>query len=237
MPPVPPAPRQNKNTLIIGALIAVVVLVGAGVAFAMSQGHKGTVSTSPTATATKAAPKATATATQSSANVIYQNSLTSSPSGWTTDSHCSFSTDGYHIQGGYICYAPTSQQSDVGVDVQVSQLSGDNTSGFGIVFRRESQGNYYSFRVDSGGEWAAFVCQNGNCNSLGGTSDNSIKTGLNATNELEVIAIGSHFDFYVNGTKVGSADDTTFASGEIGLSGADGDEVVFSNLVVAQPGS
>lgn len=235
MPPAPPAPKRNNNALIIGAVIAVLVLGGVAV-FALSGGKKGTVSTTPTATATRTQATATATATtsQTGASVVYQNALTNSPSGWTTDSHCSFSSDGYHIQGGYICYAPTDQQSDVGVDVQVSQLSGDSSSGFGVVFRRASQGNYYSFRIDSGGEWAAFVCQSGSCNKLGGASDSAIQTGLNATNELEVDAAGSHFDFYVNGTKVGSADDSTFSSGEIGLSGADGDEVVFSNLTIGK---
>ena len=238
MPPTPPAPRRNNNMLIIGAVIAVLVVGGVGAALAMNGGHKGTVSTTPTATATKALPTATATTAQTGGgSVVYQNALTSSPSGWTTDSHCSFSSDGYHIQGGYICYAPIDQQGNVDVDVKVSQLSGDNSSGFGVVFRRASQGNYYSFRVDSGGDWAAFVCQNSSCNSMGGSTDSAIQTGLNATNEVRVIATGSHFDFYVNGTKVGSADNSTFSSGEVGLSGADGAEVVFSNLTIAQAGS
>lgn len=236
MPPAPPAPKQNKNVLIIGAIVAVLVVAGIGAVFALG-GHKGTSTLTPTATIAKTHPIPTATSTSASGGVIYQNALTSSADGWTTDSHCSFSSDGYHIQGGYICYAPINQQSDMDVSVQVSQLSGDASSGFGVVFRRASQGNYYSFRIDSGGEWAAFVCQNGNCNSLGGSSNSSIQTGLNATNTLRVIAVGSHFDFYVNGTKVGSADDSTFSAGEVGLSGADGDEVVFSNITIAQPGS
>lgn len=226
--------------LIIGAVIAALVVGGVGAAFAMSGGHKGTVSTSPTATATKTLPTATATKTTTqpnTGNIIYQNALTSSADGWTTDSHCSFSDDGYHIQGGYICYAPIDQQSDVDVDVQVSQLSGDSSSGYGIVFRRASQGNYYSFRVDSGGDWAAFVCQDSSCNKLDGGTDSAIQTGLNTTNDVEVVASGSHFVFFVNGTQVGSADDSTFASGEVGLSGADGAEVVFSDMIIAQPGS
>lgn len=234
MPPTPPAPKQNKNVPIIAAVVAVLI-VGIG-AFIALQGHKGKVSITPTATLTKT--QSSPTATHSTAgSVIYQNALTSSASGWTTDSNCSFSSDGYHIQGGYICYAPTDSLSNVDVTVQVSQLSGDSSSGFGIVFRRASKGNYYSFRIDSGGQWGAFVCQNSNCNSLGGASDSSIQTGLNATNTLRVVAVGTHFDYYVNGTKVGSADDSTFSSGDVGLSGADGSEVVFSNLVIAQPGS
>jgi hypothetical protein len=47
--------------------------------------------------------------------------------------------------------------------------------------------------------------------------------------------VGSHFDFFVNGTKVGQADDYNYGSisGQIALDGSDTIEVVFNNLKIS----
>jgi hypothetical protein len=49
-----------------------------------------------------------------------------------------------------------------------------------------------------------------------------------------VQAQGGHFVFSVNGTQVGTADDTTFTTGDTGLSGNDGIEVVYTNLTISK---
>jgi hypothetical protein len=63
----------------------------------------------------------------------------------------------------------------------------------------------------------------------------AIHVGLGATNTLEVRVLDSHFDFFVNGTKVGQADDTNYIaiSGNDVLEGSDGIEIVFSNLTIS----
>jgi hypothetical protein len=43
---------------------------------------------------------------------------------------------------------------------------------------------------------------------------------------------GSHFDFLVNGVTVGSADDSTFKSGKVGLGVETGEVCVFNNMEV-----
>jgi hypothetical protein len=53
-----------------------------------------------------------------------------------------------------------------------------------------------------------------------------------------VRAVGAHFDFYVNNTKVGAIDDAGFSSGEVGLSTtAVGMEAAYTNLKITKPQS
>lgn len=60
----------------------------------------------------------------------------------------------------------------------------------------------------------------------------AIKGGLNVKNTLLVRMKGSHFDFYINGTKVGEVDDTTYTSGLSGLFGNDYNDVAYTNFKV-----
>ena len=54
-----------------------------------------------------------------------------------------------------------------------------------------------------------------------------------SVNTLEVHAVQSHFDFFVNGTKVGQADDSSpDIGGPAALTGSAGIEVVFSDLKI-----
>lgn len=67
------------------------------------------------------------------------------------------------------------------------------------------------------------------------TPNAAIHGGYNVENTLEVQAIGSHFEFFVNGTQVGQADDTWFQVGEVGLTGDQDIEVVFTNITILLP--
>jgi hypothetical protein len=168
--------------------------------------------------------------------VIYQNALTSVASDWSNDQNCSFASDGYHIKGAFICLSPAGQLTDTDIKVQASQISGPTLNPYGIALRRPSSGNRYEFDIDGNSKWVFFKCVQGTCSTLVDyTANAAIAGGLNASNTLEVIAVGSHFDLFVNGTKVGAADDTTFASGEAGLSGDDNLDVVFTNFSITKP--
>lgn len=168
--------------------------------------------------------------------VLYQNALTSAADNWTNDQNCFFGAGGYHINGGFLCVAPAGTLTDVDVSVQVKQISGETTIPYGIGFRRPSTGNRYEFDIDSNSKWVFFKCAASNCTTvIDYTADAAIQGGLNTVNTLEVRAVGSQFEFLVNGTKVGQTTDTTYPSGEVGLAGDDGIEVVFSNLKIIKP--
>jgi hypothetical protein len=162
----------------------------------------------------------------------FADPLTSNAYSWADDANAFFRSDGYHIVKSVIVYAPVDPQANVDVTVNVTQLSGDDTSSYGIVFRRTSKGNFYAFEIDSRGEWDFIKDVNNQVTTIVDvTASSSIHTGLHVTNTLEVQANGSHYVFLVNGAQVGQADDTTFTSqGKVGLDGNDGTEVVYSHL-------
>ena len=183
-------------------------------------------------TPTTGIPPATATPNL----VIYQDALDgSTQANWTSDSNCFFGSGGYHIKGSFICYAPSDQVGDGVVTVSVKQLSGAVTDGFGLVFRRPSAGNYYEFLIDANGKWFFSKVVGGTSTTIVDFTPNSAVTkGLNQVNTISVQSQGSHFVFSVNGTQVGTSDDTTFTTGDTGLSGNDNIEVVYTNLTISK---
>ena len=45
---------------------------------------------------------------------------------------------------------------------------------------------------------------------------------------------GANFQFFINGKKVGEINNPQYAAGQIGLSGEDGVEVVYTNLSIVK---
>lgn len=186
----------------------------------------------PAGSASSNTPAATATPNP----IIYKDALDgSTKSQWTNDSNCSFGSDGYHIKASYICYSPAGQVGDAVFTVTATQVSGPTTYAYGLVFRRPSAGNYYEFLIDSNSKWLFDKVQGGNTTHLVDfTSNSAIKGGLNQLNTLSVQAQGSHFVFSVNGTQVGTFDDTTFTTGDTGLAGNDGIDVAYTSLNISK---
>ncbi len=168
-------------------------------------------------------------------NVLFSDSLTSDNGNWSTETpHCFYQSNAYHIKNNYICYSPAGDISDAVVTVQVEQVAGSTLYPYGIVFRRVSTGNWYEFDIDSNSKWLFSKSVNGtNTTLVDYTPNAAIKGGLNSSNTLRVEIKGSHFVFFVNGTQVGEADDSTFASGKVGLS-ANGTstEVAYTNFEI-----
>ncbi len=231
--PQQPQPKKSRAGCVIGCLVALVLVIGlvAGSAF-LFKDRLGQITFG-------GATLGGGSTVAGGGSIIFQDSLdgttdTSTKDQWTSDSSCSFGAGGYHISAGFICYAPTDTVSDAITTVSVQQISGPLTYAYGLVFRRPSAGNYYEFEVDSNGKWIFDKTVNGKTTTIDNfTANAAIKKGLNQVNTLTVKAQGSHFIFSVNGTQVGTADDTTFTSGKTGLAGNDGIEVVFTQFVIA----
>ncbi len=236
--PASPPARKSRMGLIIGIVAAALVAVlvtSVGVALALSH----TTAASPAAQAQPTVgAQGTATVTPTpSERVIFQDPLTANTNGWIDDgTHCSIHSDGYHIIGAFICYAPTGSFGNVSVSVTTRQIAGPITEFYGLVLRRTSQGNYYKFSIDSNGKWRfSKVVNNTLTEILPFVPNSAIHQGANAVNTLKVRAIGSHFTFFVNGIEVGEADDSTFSAGLCGPDGAGSSEIVFTDFVVALP--
>jgi hypothetical protein len=172
-------------------------------------------------------------------NLIFSDGLTSNANGWANDQHCFFRTDGYHVKGDgnpWECFAPTNVPSDFTAQVRVKQVSGSSNDGYGIVFRRASQGNEYLFLIDAIGHWSIQKCSGSTCSIMSdwATSRGLILPGLNKENVIKMEASGSHFVFFANGKQIGQINDTTFTSGDLGLTSGESNEVVYTDLVINQ---
>lgn len=233
-PAAPALPERKRRTgLLVGSIIAAVLIVcvsGVGLLYALAS-HlptpRAAISTSITLTPlTPTSPT----------HIVYQNSLTTATDGWPNDTRCFFRADGYHITNGTICFAPAGDETDIDVSVHVRQVSGPITHTYGVVFRATpSAGTAYYFSIDSNSKWIFYRCVAHNCTTLVRFTPNSaIQAGLNTPNTLEVRARGGHFEFFVNGTQIGQADDSSIQSGYVGLVAGSSIECVFDNLTVSR---
>jgi len=213
--------------LIIGGVVLVVSLCCVlPIAWLASLGGQTTAHGTP-------GPSPTATIAE---RVVYQSPMMVDDGKWPIGSDCGFQADGYHITTNATCLANIDKTIDGAVSVDVKQVKGATDGLRGIELRRASRGNFYEFAIDGQGNWGFLKYTNGLGTPLSGVTTNAaIKSGLSVTNHLEVRAAGSHFDFFVNGAKVGFHDDPSYASGTPGLSGAKNAEVVYTNFTVTQP--
>ncbi len=235
--PLAPLPERKKSHtgLIVGIVAVVVVVLAAcagGTLWAVHSLGQTTVS-APSGTET---PSAAASPTEAE-TVIYGNTFKTDDEGWLDEpGHCFLKSDGYHVTNTWACYAPIGTQTDVDISVTAQQVGGPANWPYGIIFHRASLGNSYQFMIDSNSDWVLFKCVNDTCTKLVDyTSNNAIHGGLNTSNTLKAHISGSHFDFFVNDTKVGSADDTTFTAGKLGLVATKNVDSVFTNFVVSRP--
>lgn len=234
-PWAPPMPPKRRNSALVGLLIALIVAVVAGsgvLVYLVAAGqHNPSGPQGATASATNTA------AATSNYSIVFQDPLTSNANGWSNDSYCHFSSDGYHVTNR-ICYAPAGTFTDFALSVQTTQVSGINREFYGVVFRRVSTGNYYAFQIDSNGKWRVIKVANNHGSELVPYVPNAaIHQGLHVQNTLAVRASGMHFEFTVNDTKVGQVDDATYASGKCGFEVYQGIEVAYTNLAISVPNS
>ena len=225
--------RANPAVVVLSIVAALVVIVVASVGAVYLA--RGSQTANPNVGISAGSPAATSTL---GPTLLYQNTMTTPDSGWPQDQNCFFKSDGYHIVGFHICFAPIADVANVDVKVDMTVLSGASGAPHGIVFRHNGNPDRYAFDLDSYGDWVLFKCiaAQQTCQSVVDYRTNSaIHSGLQVVNTLEVIAIGSHFTFKVNGQEVGTADDSTLTMGAVGFEGHDNSEVVFSNLKITLP--
>jgi hypothetical protein len=113
----------------------------------------------------------------------------------------------------------------------------------GILFRFDDANERgYSFTIDQYGAYALQLWRDKNTmETLLNGSSSLIKTGLNQTNLIAIVADSSNIYLYVNHHYINRTSDTTYQSGVIGVlavsSTSSSTEVVFSNAQVLEPSS
>ncbi|HYX50322.1 MAG TPA: family 16 glycoside hydrolase, partial [Ktedonobacteraceae bacterium] len=165
-------------------------------------------------------------------------------SDWYVDyTNCTFIGNTYHVivkqnNAFQTCKSSILSYDNAALQVDVSLLSGSNA---GIILRATDQ-QFYEFGIDNQGN---FFFRRHDPDVAGGgsftdlipaTKSNAIFPGKRK-NTLLVIANGSNFDLFINGTYVGNYQDSTYTNGQIGFSVAtystvNAAEASFSNLKV-----
>ncbi|HET8906269.1 MAG TPA: hypothetical protein VFN11_04825 [Ktedonobacterales bacterium] len=158
--------------------------------------------------------------------------MTSNANGWP--GYCPIKPDGMHVDTETFCAAPYPAYADGTISVQAKQIKGSTLQGYAVIYRLdESTVSWYAFLIDGNGKWRAFKVTNGQATFFEPfTANAAIHKGIGATNTLSVQVKGSHFDYFVNGTKVGQANDSSLTTGEGGVFGGIGIEVVYTNFSI-----
>jgi serine/threonine protein kinase len=158
---------------------------------------------------------------------------------------CTFTGGAYHVNAILLdstndCLAGPNF-SDFAYQVQMTIVKGD---GGGIIFREDkARGNAYYFAIgQQSGVWGYKLWKFSNCNSnncnvseLRSGSSAAIKTALNQSNLVTIVASGSTIDLYVNSQKIDSVSDSSYSQGQVGVAATDlksPTEVVFSDAKV-----
>ncbi len=217
-------PRRGRPALIvIGLALLVAILSASGFAISSAAAGYG---------AGMFGPAATPTPTPNGESVL-NDPLASNIYGWAVaPPYCQFANGGYQISGR-ICFAPTPPICNGSVSVKARQIVGPLSRGLGIVLRYSGERNYDAFDISIDGFWTFVKVVNGIVTQIiAWRSTSAVARGLGATNILLVQFGDSHFDFFVNGFKVGQADDPTFTRGYIGLESFQDGQVVFNDLTI-----
>lgn len=186
------------------------------------------------------------TTTTQGDNIILTDDFSSSSSGWEVGEY-DIGDVGY--ENGYYFVTSNSNQpmwgasmrnyQDVVIEVDVSQYSGPDNNGFGVVCRLQEEGDGYYFAISGDGYYSISINTDDFYDLVTWESSGAINLGT-STNNMVVSCIGSRLTLEVNGTVLAEATDSTFSSGDIGLFAGTFEEntlaeVHFDNLVLRRP--
>ena len=161
-------------------------------------------------------PRATQTSTWLLAEDFADNT-----NGWTTDDKMFLENGAFHLKEtdeGYSRWSSCLRCgpfTDFAYEALLSKLEGPDNFPYGITFRSSSAGRYV-FGLTGNGGWI-FQSYTSQWNNLTSWSESDAVVQGNGMNKVRVVARGSAFEFYVNDKFLGSAVDTTLASGYVGF--------------------
>jgi hypothetical protein len=128
---------------------------------------------------------------------------------------CTFKGGAYHILSGkgFIHSCSINSYQDFAFQARMTVLKGDCGS---LVFREDSNSNYYAFSVCQDGSYFLNFYTNNQIDLIS-SSSSAITSGLNQPNVIAVVAKGHHIDLYVNNHHLNGIDDNRSGSGSIGF--------------------
>lgn len=204
------------------------------------------VSASATAQASAAQKNKEATATAITGGTPALSDPLSGPdeNNWPNDgTNCAFTNNSYFVTSTSAntlqpCLSGSLQYDNAAIQVDVTLISSADA---GLLFRASNDGNqFYDFEITSQDQFYLRYRNNGKYTFLIANTPSSAIHGVGSKNTLLVIANGSDFQLFINGTFVGEVHDSTFTSGQLGfaagtLANSNGD-ASFANLRVYMVG-
>ena len=152
------------------------------------------------------------------------------------------------VKDNYGLYLATAGKSfsDGIYEVEAAQLSGSVNNGYGMLIRVDYDiDSYYVFEVSGDGfVWIGYctaLCDEVADSLVGGGWFRStvVRSGLQETNHLKVVADGFRLTFFVNGVQVGRTSDSRLTVGDIAVMvetlGRGDVQVGFDNFAVTPP--
>jgi len=185
--------------------------------------------------------------------VLFADDFSNPASGWQSEDFGNGSV-GYR-DGRYAVVAAQQATAIMGranraltsvvIEVDTIQVSApvNNNNGYGIVCRLQANGDGYLLRISGDGFYSIHRVLNGEFQPLVDWTRSPVINRGNNANHIRAVCEGSQLALIVNGEPLATAEDGTFAAGDIGLVAttfeAEATEVQFDNLVVfaaGQPG-
>lgn len=142
---------------------------------------------------------------------------------WDEDTYCRFSNNAYHVQQlqkGYFAYCTTQANrfADFAIQVQMNLLRGEAG---GFIFRANTvDSKYYVLLVNSTGFCYLYYYPNSHgqeAQEIASGTDSSIPSGVNHPMNIQLLAQGSQFNFYVNNTFIFTISDANLTTGTVGF--------------------
>lgn len=181
--------------------------------------------------------------------VLFQDDFSNDGSGWATwsrdVSEVAYRSGGLSIRVNQPHFdywsRPGKRFADSILAVDASKISGSDNNDYGLICRYRNSDNFYAFLISSDGYYGIVRVQDGQYQVLGAESlgfSEAIQQG-SAANQIQAECNGSSLRLTVNGSLLAQAQDSTFASGEVGLLAGTyeepGVEILFDNFIVIQP--
>ncbi|HEX7976864.1 MAG TPA: hypothetical protein VF498_20825 [Anaerolineales bacterium] len=187
--------------------------------------------------------------THQSGDVLFQDNFSNPSSGWdrvkAVEGETNYAQGAYRIQvfqpKQSVWANPGLNFTDVRIEVDAVKSSGPDNNSLGVICRANDKNNFYFFIISSDGYYGIGKF-NGQDQALLGSKamlpSEKILKG-EASNHLRADCVGSQLTLYVNGEKIGEAQDSQLSSGDVGLiAGAfdtAGTDISFSHFSVLQP--
>lgn len=111
------------------------------------------------------------------------------------------------------CLANHTQFRDFAYQIEMINHQGEDG---GLVFRANTQGEYYYFYISINGSYALWLNSGVQGKILTRGSSQYIRQGNGQANILAVVADGSTIDLYVNHASLATVHDSTYSAGKIG---------------------